>query len=368
MRLQNSSHRTRDHPHDNEETFSREAMVAGVRCLGGRNRDNGSCQRQPFAATWSQETANGSQVFSSGAVDEAYNGSTNHMDVWRGQSGNGVWFSYNNGPAFQVGTAQTFNQPTVVAYGNGNYAVFHVGVDNNVYWSRSTVGTLGPGNPASWTPWSPVDPIGGVAQTGLPVAVTQLSVNTTLLFMVWRGNGSDTSVYGSYFDGGAWNPVQSLGGSTLLQPSITFNPDSQALWVSVRGGGGGVWLNSQNLGSSNWNGWFSVGLNNGTTALGGPVTFAAHPLSLDDTSSFMRPCMILATTDSSQHVWFNEVNPHGTTGNWIEDPSGFQTSSAVNLSSPKVASAAIFAILNGISADDWWALAQDGADTCDIRK
>jgi hypothetical protein len=141
--------------------------------------------------------------------------------------------------------------------GNGNFAVFNVGTDHNVYWTFTQNGD--PGNPASWNPWTQLTPIGGV-QTDLPMAVTQLGENSNHLYMVWRGNGSDTQVYGSYFNGGGWGPVETLQGATNFQPSIIFDAFSEAIWVSVRGVvGGGVWLNSQNLGSPNWNGGFEVG-------------------------------------------------------------------------------------------------------------
>jgi hypothetical protein len=139
-----------------------------------------------------------------------------------------VWFSYNNGNAFQVGYTNTENLPTVVPWGNGNLAVFNVGTDHKVYWTFIQNGY--PGNPASWNPWTQLTPIGGV-QTDLPVAVTQQGENSNHLYMVWRGNGSDTQVYGSYFNGGGWGPVETLQGATNSQPSITFNAFSEAIWV-----------------------------------------------------------------------------------------------------------------------------------------
>jgi hypothetical protein len=76
--------------------------------------------------------------------------------------------------------------------------------------------------------------------------------------MVWPGNGSDTKLYGSCFNGGGWQTAEALGGATV-QPSVTFNAQNQAIRVSVRGENGVVWLNNQDYGSPDWNGWFQVG-------------------------------------------------------------------------------------------------------------
>jgi hypothetical protein len=317
---------------------------------------------EAFATTWIPEEAGGSQVYSNGPASEAYNGG-NHLDVWLGHTDDNVWFSYNNGNAFQVGDTATNVAPTVVALGDGNFAVFNVGTNNNVYWTYTSGGN--PGQPGSWVSWRQVTATDGV-QTGLPVAVTQLGPNSDELYMVWRGNGSDTQLYGSYFNGTWWSTVQNIGGATGFQPSITWNPAGQAIWVTVRGENGAIWLNSQNYGSSQWNGWYEMagGPQNGTSpSIQTEYIYNAGDDSFSDDSY----CMDVAATDGSGHVFYEGISTSNNYGRefnlmgWTEDPGGYQTTYGVNQSSPQASgSGAVYALINGLGGDDWWSTVLEG--------
>jgi hypothetical protein len=116
-------------------------------------------------------------------------------------------------------------------------------------------------------------------------------------------NGTIGQARNGGYRGGGWGPVETLQGATNFQPAITFNAFSDAIWVSVRGVGGGVWLNIQNLGSPNWNGWFEVG--------GGPEYGCGAAIStlasVGNAGAREMKCMAIATADTGGHVWYDEV-------------------------------------------------------------
>ena len=56
-----------------------------------------------------------------------------------------------NTKPFTVGTTQTNNSPTVVAWGSNSFMVFHVGVDNKIYYT-----VVNPSNQNWWGTWYPV--------------------------------------------------------------------------------------------------------------------------------------------------------------------------------------------------------------------
>jgi hypothetical protein len=304
---------------------------------------------EAFAVTWTGPNGSygtGSATYSLGPVSQAFQGSVG-LAVWHSATNNEIYFSYNGGTPFLVGNATTYVAPTAVAWGNNNFAVFSVGTNQNVYWTFTTNGN--PGNPASWSQWVQVNAAGN-PQTSDPVGVTQLGQGSNGLYLVWRGANANTTIYGSYFNGDYWATVESIGGSTDDAPSITFNSVSQALWVTVRGGGGGTWLNSQNLGNASWNGWYEVG--------GGPVDGSAPAIqaqgAIQEVNGTQEQCMTLGETDSNGTFNYTEVTPYGTTSNWVRDPSGWVTNYNVNLSSPQAGpwAGTTFGLINGINLND----------------
>jgi hypothetical protein len=98
--------------------------------------------------------------------------------------------SINNTNPFTLGTTQTNNSPTVVAWGSNSFMVFHVGVDNNIYYT-----VVNPSNQNWWGTWYPVPN----QSTNMPVSVTQLGPSSQDLYMVYHANDSSDRVWGTQY-------------------------------------------------------------------------------------------------------------------------------------------------------------------------
>jgi len=302
---------------------------------------------------WTTETAQGSQVYSQGPVREAYQTNGTHLDVWRGQSNNTFWVSYGNSTIFTLGSASTQTAPTVVAFGSGGFAVFYVGTDGTVYWNINLINSQ-IANPNYWSGWRPAGH-DIVTNPNQSVDVVQLGASTTNLYMIWRGSGDDLAVFGSYFGGdfdSSWEAPVSLGGSTYNAPAITFNPQTSVIWAAATGTDGNLWLNTQDLGSGVWDGWQPVH--------GGPV-FSTAPAIAAPTLSTAGPeatqMMVVADVSLGEtggsDIFYNVIDPYGNAGGWVEDPTGWQTTSNVTLDANQ--NGTIYAQLNGENGgDDWW--------------
>src|ERR1700719_4622706 len=86
------------------------------------------------SGTWNEEYVGSQPLAARGHMTEARNGQGDLLQVWRGETNNIVWLSFDNGQPFQFynpdGTSTATNvSPTVVPYGSNNFMVFHTGTD-----------------------------------------------------------------------------------------------------------------------------------------------------------------------------------------------------------------------------------------------
>jgi len=251
-------------------------------------------------------------VASAGTLAEARNGG-NLLDVWRANdSTNQVWLSWNNGSPFTIAsTTQTFVSPAVVAIGNSGFMVFHTGTDGNIYRSLVT------GNRV-FTPWVSVP--GNT--TNMTVSVAQMGAGSPNIYMVYRGSGGDTQVWGTWMNSSfEWSsPINIAGGLANASPAICLNNTGSSLWVVVVGTDNQIWTTSQFLGAPSWP-FFTP---RGVFAGGLPPSCAATAAGTE----------VMAYVDGNGNPNYASFDNAGNmvTG-WTRDRSGYRTQRSVNLSS-----------------------------------
>lgn len=280
------------------------------------------------SSKWLEDNIDGGvqPLYTAGYVSEARNAG-NLMQIWRSNDAAGnIWIDVNDGAAVQLPGTTRFN-PVVVPYGSSGYAAFHTGTDSQIY--MATFGTPGV-NSIPWSGWR-----GTGYYSAFEPSATQLGSGSNQLFLVYRSTGT-TAVLGAYYNGNNWGSGQVLGGSTFSAPTVTFNPVNDRIWAAHTGLDNRVYIQWQQLGSSTWNGWYSVG---GEVA--GPVGFA----------STINGNMQLAARDPYGYVWFQEVNVAGTATGWTQDVAHWQSRWPVFLSA---AGAVLYAILTGYNDNRVW--------------
>jgi hypothetical protein len=252
----------------------------------------------PLPDTPKPETLTGSPLLSRDNISEARNGNPNTLcRVWRGETDSQVWVSIN-GDTFRItaGT-QTNVRPSVVAYGDHQFMVIHVGVDERVYYS---IVDFNNGNPTN-TGW---ESITAANTTRLPVGATQLGAGTDAVFVAITG--TDGRVYGTSFVGlGGWQPLRRLqDGQALAGPSAAYNPSNEQIFVAVAGTDNDLWLSHEPLGTETWG---APWVNQGVVAINTPG------IAVDPNTG----TMMLSVLDGGLRPWFAYYNNQGQRqGNW----------------------------------------------------
>jgi hypothetical protein len=135
----------------------------------------------------------------------------------------------------------------VLAYGNGQEAVFIRGTDNGIHWEHS--GNCG----TTWSHWSS---LGG--QTYGNPAASSVKDGTIDLFR----RGTNNALYTRHFNGSGWSNWTSLGGSltsgpAAATPQIETTFPSSVPWgteVIAVGPDRHLWEDLKPVGGS-WTGW-----------------------------------------------------------------------------------------------------------------
>jgi hypothetical protein len=275
------------------------------------------------SGSWSPEWVGNQDLSAHGSISQARNGGF-LIDVWRGASGNQVWMSINNTNPFTLGTTQTNNSPTVVAWGSNSFMVFHVGVDNNIYYT-----VVNPSNQNWWGTWYPVPN----QSTNMPVSVTQLGASSQDLYMVYHANDSTDRVWGTQYQssGGTWTAAENIsGGLSPAAPVVAFNPTNYRIYVAARGEDNEVWTTYSDR-TGYWTSW---------VAQGGYTYVSPGIAALPDGN------MLLSNVDeNSYRPTYRTYDRNGnSTGGWSTDNTGWQTVYPVFLS---VVGYAVYALLTG---------------------
>jgi hypothetical protein len=251
----------------------------------------------------------GSQVWASADVPSAAVSTVGtNLRAWRSDDNTGrMWLSYNGGPAYQI-DGNTFDAPVVTSYGAGGFAIFHTGIDNQIYYRLSNTG-----QPDSWgTGWIPVieAPTGTHVTTPFTVSVTTLGAShagNRQMYMVFRSNDSRRTILGMFFDGSSWSSAADLNATTDHSPAVTYNRQSDRLFVVHTGTDRHVYYNSARYGATPIGNWFNLG-----GQLDGRPTIA----TMDNGN--MQVAGVAAGAP-----WYMELNSGGgqLITNWVRDTS-----------------------------------------------
>jgi hypothetical protein len=222
------------------------AAVFGIATLAACSL--ASAQQLIRTPNFTRENVNGNAPLT---LQDAFNQARNDghvIDTWRGDDNNNVWMSIDSGLAFTYGGAVTNTTPTVVPYGSDCFMVIVVGTDDHIWYSFV------------WTSGSHTDgwfqvPIQTTQQ---PVSAVQMGANSTNVFIVYHGEGSDNRIFQTWYNGqsGDWaNAGVIQNGLSHLAPAVTYNPASGQLFVVAVGTNNDLWMTSQPLGAKQWQPW-----------------------------------------------------------------------------------------------------------------
>jgi hypothetical protein len=278
------------------------------------------------ADNWLTEHVGNQQLAARNTMSEARNTHGDLLQVWRGETNNIVWLSYDNNDPFQltnpdVSSTATNLSPVVVPYGTDSFMVFHTGTDGHIYYTQvnTTAGTWY----GSWTavPYQ---------TTYNAVSVAQLGSGSTQLYMVYR-SATGNQIWGTAWNGYNWVNAQAIPeAASPSAPSVAYNPGS-GLWAVYRGTDNGVWMSYSD---NNGNQWGDPVPQGGNTTH--PPTIAASPQTDQ---------MLVSYVDSTYRPNWRTFGQYGAaTGAWSQDNTGWQTIYSVGLS---VIGAIMYAILTG---------------------
>jgi hypothetical protein len=214
--------------------------------------------------------------------------------------------SLDNGSAFTIGGTVTYVDPTVVAWGEDGFMVFHTGDTGSIFYTP----VFGDGNHSDI--WTSVP--GNF--TNLPVSVAQMGTGSSNLYLVYRGLGNDLRVWGTWYDfsSNSWSGAEQInGGLANTAPGVSMNYLTNQLFVTAQGTDNQLWITHQELGAPSWNNWSPMGV----YTTGSPYSIACANGN-----------MAFSILDSNSHPEFAKFDGYGNqkTG-WTED-------SFANTSSP----------------------------------
>ena len=252
-----------------------------------------------------EEYEGGNPLVLQGTYSEARNAG-NLITVWRGASNNQVWISVNNGKAFTIGGTVTYVDPTVVAWGDDGFMVFHTGDTGTIFYTP----VYGDGNNSGI--WTSVP--GNF--TNLPVSVAQMGTGSSNLYLVYRGLGNDLRVWGTWYDfsSNTWaNAAQINGGMANTAPGVSMNYYTNQLFVTAQGTDNQLWITHQGLGAPSWNNWSPMG-----------VYTSGSPYSVGCANGNM----VFSILNSNGHPEFAEFDGYG------DQHSGWYVDTIANTASP----------------------------------
>jgi hypothetical protein len=268
--------------------------------------------------------------FSEARNTSANGGGENLLEVWRGADNNQVWMSFNNGPVFTIGETQTYVAPTVVPWGPNSFLVFHTGVDGRIY--SAAVYPDG-SNSGSWTPVSN-------NFTNMPVSVAQMGANSYNVYMVYRGQGDDQRVWGTWWDESneSWSNAENIdGGLSITAPGVVYNQDSRQLFVAAQGLDNNVYMTQQALGADGWATWANQNI----------ATYDTPHMAV--TSNGQLTVSIMNANSQPKYGVFD--NQGFLLYGWEGDTTGWQSPNTVQLSTNGTT---IFALLTGFNGLGYW--------------
>jgi hypothetical protein len=302
------------------------------------------------SSKYTLEMVGGSGLSTQNDRCEARNGG-NLLEVWRGGDNNTVWMSFNNGTPFQIGTGSaTTLAPAVVPWISNGFMVFHTGIDGNIYYSWVYA------NGGHDTSWHNVP----AQTTQMPVSVAQIGANSQNVYMVYRGFGNDTRVWGTWFDysDNHWSQAENInGGRGNSAPTISFAPRADSLYVEVQGTDGNLWRTQQAVDAESWSPWTPIlgqatGPNANRNLVNGPVASGSQVYGAVNENTDGSETIILSALDS------NHVPEYATFAmnfaqltDWTLDTTGFHTEETPELTTN---GSSTYSLLLGLEDLGYW--------------
>lgn len=276
------------------------------------------------SGTWNEEYVGNQQLEAQGTMSEARDGQGDLLQVWRGETNNAVWLSFDNGNPYTLGTTATYVNPTVVPWGNSAFMVIHTGTDDNIYWTIVY-------DDGSWDgTWSSVPG----QSTDNAVSATQMGAGSYNVLMMYQGV-SNNNVYSTMYlttpENTGWQNAQWVsGGTTFAAPGVAYNAASGNAYAVIRGEDNQVWMNS--LVNGQWGSWTGQGF----------YTYVSPTIAADAQSGNM---LVSAVNENSYVPYYQAYDQNeNALGGWSQDITGWQTVYSVFLS---VIGTAIYAIFTG---------------------
>lgn len=269
-----------------------------------------------------KKVAPNNNLWANNSVAETRDPQGNILDVWRANDlTNRVWLSYNNGEPFQIGTTATLASPAVAAWGASGFIVLQTGTDSKIYYTF----VYGPNsNQGGWTPIP-----GQTTPKTMSVSAAPVGTGSEYIYVVYRGSGNDTRVYGTFIDPqGNWSsPTNFAGGLAVAPPAVCLNSATNTLYVLAVGLDNQIWLTHQQLGQPDWNSWAGLGAYTGTYTLNDQPPSAPSCAGLDTGNT------VLDYVDTTGHPHYGVFTTDGQPVGWTRDITNWQTVDAVTLTS-----------------------------------
>ncbi len=221
------------------------------------------------SSSWTPERTADGMIQSPNAPAEAYSyaeGNPNFphlMQVWRGDD-NHIYLSLDHGPDLRFGTdtegiTNTLSAPRIVRYGPEEWAVFHVGIDGQIYWMPLDLGTVSAavalGDTHILPDWRALPGTSTYSTLSLDVA-TQGPGSYNML--VTYHSSTNNQLYSQWYGGpsNGWNsPLAIPNAFSASTPAIVWNQGLQRFILFFRGTDNGLYFANQPLGDR----WSNVG-------------------------------------------------------------------------------------------------------------
>src|SRR5579883_3346420 len=316
--LTSSNFFSRSYMHLKRKSRSWRTLLLAMTVLGivAATTTESFAQQPGESSHYTAENVDGQELRTPHTYSEARNGG-HLIRVWQGASDNQVWMSFDFGPNFTLGRTVTYTHPTVIPLGSSGFEVFHTGTDGGIYYTTVDIpDTDWDGNTGDvWDgTWQRIPN----QSTDMSVSAAPFAPNSFDYYVVYRGSGNDTRVYGTWFDDAGWHFGGNIGGGQALSaPSITLNPRTEHLVVVARGTDNQLWFTGQALGASSWPNWIPMGVNT-----------VAQPNITSNTNGYM-VIDVLGTDLHPRYATFDPGMERLT--NWTVDTTGFQTFDTVTL-------------------------------------
>ncbi len=207
--------------------------------------------------------------------------------------------------------------------------------DTRIFWS-TTSALLPDGNSGQYN-WTPIQPVPGALTSSSPAIATLKGVP----YLVWKGQGTDGSMYWSKFDGnGAWSMPQSVSGAggTSEGPALVALRDTLYLaWMDENNGTRIFWSTSGD-GATTWA---------PQAAIDGAGTSASPALATDGVNTVY---MAWKGEGTDTTVWWAKCNDGRKWTTQQRGPVGAVVGPAIAVDGNKVLWAALTAIEVGQNA------------------